>query len=95
MSAVISLMHADPRHNWTIWGLGTIAERRPKKEDQTKMTSDEILSITALNSRKLVTSRFDKTLGDLTDERLQQQIAPGKNRVFYLFGRKAIEMTVS
>jgi uncharacterized damage-inducible protein DinB len=50
------------------------------------MTNDEIVSITALNSWKLVISRFDKTLGELTDEQLEKQIAPGKNRVFYLLG---------
>jgi hypothetical protein len=50
------------------------------------MTNEEILGITLLNSRKLVISRFDKTLGDLTDEQLQQQVAPGKNRVLYLLG---------
>jgi hypothetical protein len=50
------------------------------------MTNEEVLGITLLNSRKLVMSRFDKTLGDLTDEQLQQQVAPGKNRVFYLLG---------
>lgn len=50
------------------------------------MTNDEILSITVLNSWKLAISRFDKTLGELTDEQLQQHVAPGKNRVFYLLG---------
>lgn len=57
----------------------------PEKE-HTRMTNDEILSITVLNSWKLIISRFDKALGDLTDEQLQQQVAPGKNRVFYLLG---------
>src|ERR1700733_4301547 len=50
------------------------------------MTNDETLSITVLNSWKLIISRFDKTLGDLTNDELQHQIAPGKNRVFYLLG---------
>jgi hypothetical protein len=50
------------------------------------MTNDEILRITVFNSWKLVISRFDKTLGELTDEQLQRQAAPGKNRVFYLLG---------
>jgi hypothetical protein len=53
------------------------------------MTNDEILRITVLNSWKLVISRFDKTLGDLTDDQLQRQAAPGKNRVFYLLGHLA------
>ena len=50
------------------------------------MTSKEILGITVLNSWKLVIGRFDKTIAELTDEQLQQQAAPGRNRVFYLVG---------
>lgn len=50
------------------------------------MTNQEILSVTVLNSWKLVISRFDKLLAELSDEQLQQQVAPGKNRVFYLVG---------
>jgi hypothetical protein len=50
------------------------------------MTNEEILGLTAINSWKLVISRFDKSLGALNDEQLQQQVAPGKNRVFYLLG---------
>ena len=50
------------------------------------MTNEEILSVTVLNSWKLVISRFDKVLSELSDEQLQQQVAPGKNRVFYLLG---------
>jgi DinB superfamily len=50
------------------------------------MTNDEILSMTVLNSWKLLIGRFDKTLEQLTDEQLQRQVAPGKNRVFYLLG---------
>ena len=50
------------------------------------MTNDEILSLTVLTSWKLIISRFDKIVGGLTDEQLQQQVAPGKNRLFYLLG---------
>jgi DinB superfamily len=50
------------------------------------MTNEEILSVTVLNSWKLVIGRFDKILSELSDEQLQQQVAPGKNRVFYLVG---------
>ena len=50
------------------------------------MTNEELLGITALNSWKLVISRFDKNLMALTDEQLQKQVAPGKNRLFYLVG---------
>jgi hypothetical protein len=50
------------------------------------MTNEEILGFTVLNSWKLVISRFNKTLSERSDEQLQQQAAPGRNRVFYLLG---------
>ena len=50
------------------------------------MTNEEILGVTVLNSWKLVINRFNKTLSELNDEQLQRQIAPGRNRVFYLLG---------
>ena len=50
------------------------------------MTNEELLGITALNSWKLVIGRFDQNLAALTDEQLQKQVAPGKNRLFYLVG---------
>jgi uncharacterized damage-inducible protein DinB len=50
------------------------------------MTNEEILRLTVLNSWKLAINRLAKTLPELSDEQLQQQVAPGKNRVFYLLG---------
>ena len=50
------------------------------------MTSEDHFAVTALNSWKLVVGRFDQSLAQLTDEQLQKQIAPGKNRLFYLVG---------
>ena len=50
------------------------------------MTNEEMLGVTVLNSWKLVINRFNKTLSDLSDEQLQRQVAPGRNRVFYLLG---------
>jgi hypothetical protein len=50
------------------------------------VTNEELLSIAALNSWKLVISRFDQSLASLTDAQLQKQVAPGKNRLFYLVG---------
>src|SRR6266568_1901090 len=51
-----------------------------------EMTNEELMGITALNSWKLVVGRFDQGLAALTDEQLQTQVAPGKNRLFYLVG---------
>jgi uncharacterized damage-inducible protein DinB len=50
------------------------------------MTNEEIPGGTVLNLWKLVISRFNKTLSELSDEQLQKQVAPGRNRVFYLVG---------
>ena len=50
------------------------------------MTNEEILGITVLNSWKLVINRFSKTLSELSDEQLHQQVAPERNRVFYVVG---------
>src|SRR5580658_2108375 len=50
------------------------------------MTNEEILTFTILNSWKLVINRFSKSLSELSDEQLQKQVAPGRNRVFYLVG---------
>jgi len=53
------------------------------------MTNEEILGATVLNSWRLVINRFNRTLSELSDEQLQQQAAPGRNRVFYLLGHLA------
>jgi len=53
---------------------------------QVKVTNEELLGMTALNSWKLVIGRFEKHLDMLADEELQKQVAPGKNRLFYLVG---------
>jgi len=50
------------------------------------MTNEELLCNAALNSWKIVLGRFDQHLAALTDEQLQKQVAPGKNRLFYLLG---------
>ena len=55
-------------------------------ESQVKVKNEELLCLTALNSWKLVIGRFDRNLAALTDEELQKQVAPGKNRLFYLVG---------
>jgi hypothetical protein len=59
---------------------------RVRGEGQVKVPNEELLCDTALNSWKLVIGRFDQNLAALTDEQLQKQVAPGKNRLFYLVG---------
>jgi DinB family protein len=50
------------------------------------MTTEEMLAHTALNAWKLVVGRLDTAIAPLTDEQLQRQVAPGKNRLLYLVG---------
>ncbi len=50
------------------------------------MTNEELFAFTALNSWKLVIGRFDQNLNMLADDQLQERVAPGKNRLFYLVG---------
>ena len=50
------------------------------------MTAEELMSTTAINTWKLVIGRFGKGIAPLTDEQLQQQVAPGRNRLLYLVG---------
>lgn len=50
------------------------------------VTNEELLSLVALNSWKQVISRFDKGLAARSDDDLQKQVAPGKNRLYYLVG---------
>jgi uncharacterized damage-inducible protein DinB len=50
------------------------------------MTTEEQLANTAVQAWKLVTGRLDVAIAPLSDEQLQKQVAPGKNRLFYLVG---------
>jgi hypothetical protein len=66
-------------------------ERHPttaliQREKLVNVTNEELPVLTALNSWKLVIGRFDQNLAALTDEQLQKQVAPGKNRLFYVVG---------
>ena len=46
----------------------------------------DLFARTAVNSWKLNLARVDQTFTALSDAGLQQEIAPGKNRLFYLLG---------
>jgi hypothetical protein len=50
------------------------------------VTNEELLGIAVLNSWKQIIGRLDQNLAALTDQQLQTQVAPGKNRLFYLLG---------
>ena len=50
------------------------------------MTSETLFVTTALNSWKQIIAQIDKGLAASSDEDLQREVAPGKNRVYYLLG---------
>jgi hypothetical protein len=50
------------------------------------MTPDESLAATAVHAWTLNINRADKVFSGLTDEQLRREVAPGKNRLVYLWG---------
>jgi len=50
------------------------------------MTSHELPVKVAINSWRLVVDRADKIFSGLAEEQLLREVAPGKNRVIYLWG---------
>jgi hypothetical protein len=50
------------------------------------MTSHELPVKVAINSWRLVVERADKIFSKLTEDQLLGEVAPGKNRVIYLWG---------
>lgn len=50
------------------------------------MTTEQSLCAAALHAWKITINRFDGAVVTLSDEQLQQQVAPGKNRLLYLVG---------
>lgn len=50
------------------------------------MTNEELLAATAVNLWKLTLSRTDKLFSNLSAKELDQEVAPGKNRLIYLWG---------
>ena len=50
------------------------------------MAIENLMVQTALSSWKQVMGQIDKTLASLSDEDLQREVAPGRNRVYYLLG---------
>ncbi|HEX4498527.1 MAG TPA: DinB family protein [Thermoanaerobaculia bacterium] len=50
------------------------------------MAAEEIFTQTVLNSWKQTIGQLDKTFASFSDEDLQREVAPGRNRVYYLLG---------
>ena len=50
------------------------------------MTNEEIFTAVAIKTWSTVTARLEKILSSLSDEDLQLEVSPGRNRVYYIFG---------
>src|SRR6202020_227533 len=54
--------------------------------DKLDMTNEEMFVNAAVTSWKIVIGRLDKGIQPLGEEQLQRQVAPGRNRLYYLVG---------
>src|SRR5262249_30685251 len=50
------------------------------------MTNDELFAGTAVKNWRLVIDRLTATAATLSDEGMQKEVSPGRNRVYYLIG---------
>jgi hypothetical protein len=57
-----------------------------KTQKETHMTNEELFLAVALNGWKGNIERADKVFSGLSDEELLKEVAPGKNRMIYLWG---------
>jgi hypothetical protein len=53
------------------------------------MSPNTLLISTVLQSWRIIIDRTSKTLASFTDDELQLEVAPGKNRLYYLVGHLA------
>ncbi len=50
------------------------------------MTTEALYTNTALHAWKLIIARLDHMFSSMNDDELRREVAPGRNRVFYLMG---------
>src|SRR5260370_266029 len=61
-----------------------LSNRRTRK--QGNVTTQALYTDTALRAWKLVIAQLDKMFSSMSDEELLREVAPGRNRIFYLMG---------
>src|SRR5258705_12143114 len=61
-----------------------LSNRRTRK--QGTVTTEALYTDTALRAWKLVITQLDQMFSSMNDEELRREVAPGRNRVFYLMG---------
>src|SRR5260370_12810706 len=69
-----------------IHGLTAELADQIKTQKETLMTNEELYLAVALNGWKGNIERADKIFSGLSDEEVLKEIAPGKNRLIYLWG---------
>ena len=57
-----------------------------QKKGDLKMTAHQLSVTVAINSWKLVVERANKFFSNLSDDQLFKEVAPGRNRLIYLWG---------
>jgi DinB superfamily len=67
-----------------------LSSARTKSRRKVKVKNKELLTVVAVNSWKQVVGRLDQMLTSISDEGLQIQVTPGRNRVFYLIGHLTV-----
>jgi hypothetical protein len=64
----------------------TLMKNNARAEERTVIMSEQALVAAAVNSWKLNIERANKLFSPLTEEQLLKEVAPGKNRLIYLWG---------
>jgi DinB superfamily len=69
-------------------GLGKTSALVPQKRERVEITimTEQALLTSALNSWKTNVERADRLFSPASEEQLQKEVAPGKNRLIYLWG---------
>jgi len=61
-----------------------LSNRRTRKQGD--VTTEALYTDTALRAWKLIIAQLDQMFSSMNDEELLREVAPGRNRVFYLMG---------
>jgi DinB superfamily len=64
----------------------TLMENNARAEERTVLMSEQALVAAGVNSWKLNIERANRLFSPLTEEQLLKEVAPGKNRLIYLWG---------
>src|SRR6202021_1623400 len=64
----------------------TLMKNNARAEERTVLMSEQALVAAGVNSWKLNIERANKLFSPLTEEQLLKEVAPGKNRLIYLWG---------